>query len=106
MRYRKKRRVSTSGNIHLRYGKIVPKSLAKIVGRCAQCYGPLKYHNTTLACEAFGPTHQGFMHQDDAAPLLAEQTQHLEQMEITFIIKDDQLVPLTDPLERIETDGN
>ncbi len=106
MRRTRKRTVRSGGNIHLRYGKVLPKALAKIVGRCAECYGPLKYHNTSLACDQHGSAHQGFMHRDDAAPLLAEQAEHLAQLADTFTIQDGQLVPRTDPLERSQSDDH
>lgn len=92
-----KRKYSYSGrgNIRIRGGKVLSIIVAKRVGRCAECLGPLTDATNGLMCPE-NVLHKGIIHKDEADRIAQERAKQLQQVEATYTIKDGVLVASDD----------
>lgn len=73
-------------------GAIVNKLEAKILYRCEECLGELKYWNNGLAC-ASDINHKGFIHKKEVPAILAAREAQATAVEAAYEIVDGQLRP-------------
>lgn len=95
---RKFNRVPTGGSITIQGGQALPKPVARIVCRCAECLGPVDYYNNGVFCKAEPAAHRGLIHRKEAAILAQERQAALAQVETAYTINNGTIEPLTDIL--------
>ena len=93
-----RRRIATGGTIRIRDGQSIDKHLARIVCRCAECFGKLKLKNNGLGCIA-NEAHQGIIHRKEAAVLREKAVHSMDNLKEKYQIIDGQIVPINDPFE-------
>ena len=86
---------SGRGNIRIRGGDVLPIILAKQVCRCLECLGKLTDATNGLIC-AQDETHQGIVHQKEAARLAQERAAQFERVSEHYVI--DGVILADDPI--------
>jgi hypothetical protein len=74
-------------------GKVVYRDIARYTHRCAECLGPLKYHDAGLACEGAGVEHRFFVHKRDVPAIQALRDAEISEMSESYEIVDGLLRP-------------
>lgn len=72
-------------------GKVVNRCFAKIVYRCEECLGKLRYRDSGLAC-LDDPGHRGLVHRDKAARLAKERAEQMAEVTAAYEIVNGQIV--------------
>lgn len=87
----KNRQGYSGGHLIRIEGRRVNIHLARLVYRCAHCYGPLEKKEFGLKCQA-DPEHRGFVHRNVVAQIQAAQQENVEELESIYQIKDGKVV--------------
>jgi len=72
-------------------GEWIDLYTARIVYKCAQCFGDLELHNAGLRCKD-NHEHGQFVHRDEIAKLRKQQAQNVEALEEFYQIVDGKVV--------------
>ena len=89
-RFRRSPRVVGGHSIKIN-GQLLNVHYARIVYKCAECFGDLERHDFGLRCQN-DHGHRHFIHRDEAEKIRASRCEQLDEIEAAYEIINDQIV--------------
>lgn len=72
-------------------GKRIDIYTARIVYKCAECFGDLERHNFGLRCKE-NHEHRFFVHRDEIAELQKQQSKNIDELKEVYEIVDGKVM--------------
>lgn len=72
-------------------GKRIDIYTARIVYKCAECFGDLERHNFGLRCKD-SHEHRRFLHRDEVAEIQQQQREQMAEVQLAYKIVNGEIV--------------